>query len=368
NLVVFSYSDISHNGVMDLASRAVAKGADFLLLGAERTMLPSRLPVISVCAVRTGSGKSPVARRLVQILRKFGRRPVVIRHPMPYGDLIRQRVQRLATMADLERERCTIEEREEYEPHIEQGIVVYAGVDYAAILAEAEQEADCIVWDGGNNDTPFLRPDLEIVVADPHRAGHELLYYPGEVNFLRAQVIVINKVDTAPPGSVALIRRHICERNPQARVIEAESRIQVDHPEKIAGARVLVIEDGPTLTHGEMAYGAGLIAARRFACAQIVDPRPFAVGSLRQVFVQYKHLGPVLPAMGYSADQLADLEATIATTPCDLVLVATPIDLRQTIQVSQPCLRVRYEMVERGVEMLAPLVRRVLAQSVPVRG
>ena len=367
NLVVFSYSDVSHNHVMDLASRAVARGADFELLAAERTMLRARVPVASVCAVRTGSGKSPVARKVVELLRGLGRQPVVMRHPMPYGDLVRQRVQRFATMSDLDRQRCTIEEREEYEPHLEKGVTVFAGVDYAAILAEAEQEGDCIVWDGGNNDTPFLRPDLEIVVADPHRAGHELLYYPGEVNFLRAQVIVINKMDTAPPGSVATIRRHVAERNPQAQVIEADSRILVDHPEKIRGARVLVIEDGPTLTHGGMPYGAGVIAARRNQAARLVDPRPFASGSLHQVFVEFKHLGPVLPAMGYSAAQLSDLEATIATVPCDLVIVATPVDLQRRIRITQPCLRVRYEMEERGAPALLPLLREMVAHSAPAR-
>ncbi len=368
NLVVFSYSDVSHNHLMDLASRVVAKGADFQLLGSERTMLRARVPVVSVCAVRTGSGKSPVARYVVRQLRELGRRPVVVRHPMPYGDLVRQRVQRFAMPADLERERCTLEEREEYEPHLAEGTVVYAGVDYAAVLADAEQEGNCIVWDGGNNDTPFFHPDLEIVVADPHRAGHELLYYPGEVNFLRAQVIVISKVDTAPPGSVAAIRRHVAERNPQAQVIEADSRIVVQHAEKIRGARVLVIEDGPTLTHGEMPYGAGVIAARRHLAARLVDPRPFAVGSLHQAFVDYKHLGPLLPAVGYSTRQLADLEATIAAVPCDLVLVATPVDLKRIIRISQPCLRVHYEMEERGAPVLMPLLRDLLASAAPAHG
>jgi predicted GTPase len=354
--VVFSYSDVSHNHVMDLASRAVALGSDFLLLGADRTMLSARVPVVSVCAVRTGSGKSPVSRRVVEQLRQMGHRPVVMRHPMPYGDLLAQRVQRFASWADLDRYRCTIEEREEYEPHLAEGIVVYAGVDYADILNEAEKEADVIVWDGGNNDTPFLRPDLEIVVADPHRAGHELLYYPGEVNFLRAQVILINKVDTAPPGAVETIRRHIRERNPHATVIEAESRILVDDPGKLRGARVLVIEDGPTLTHGEMAYGAGVIAARAHHAAQLVDPRSFAVGSLRQVYEQYPHLGPLLPAMGYSAAQLADLEQTIAHAPADVVLIATPIDLASRVRIPQPCVRVYYDVVERGEPTLAQVL------------
>ncbi|HEV2386084.1 MAG TPA: cyclic 2,3-diphosphoglycerate synthase [Candidatus Acidoferrales bacterium] len=367
DLVVFSYSDVSHNHVMDLASRAVALGADFLLLGADRTMLAARVPVISVCAVRTGSGKSPVARRVVQALMAMGHHPVVMRHPMPYGDLARQRVQRFAASADLDRHRCTIEEREEYEPHLAEGIVVFAGVDYAAILTEAEKEADAIVWDGGNNDTPFLRPDLEIVVADPHRAGHELLYYPGEVNFLRAQVIVINKVDTAPAGSVAAIRGHIQERNPRATVIEADSLIRLDHPEMIRGARVLVIEDGPTLTHGGMAYGAGVIAAREHQAALLVDPRPFAVGSLRQVYQQFRHLGPVLPAMGYSPAQLADLEQTIARVPADVVLVATPIDLARTVRISRPCVRLRYDVVERGRPTLEEIVRQRVEFPLPVQ-
>lgn len=367
NLVVFSYSDVSHTHVMDLASRAVALGADFLLLGAERTMLKTSLPVISVCAVRTGSGKSPVVRGLARSWKELGRRPVIIRHPMPYGDLVRQRVQRFAVLEDLERERCTIEEREEYEPHIAQGNVVYAGVDYESILDAAQREGDCLIWDGGNNDTPFVRPNLEIVVADPHRAGHELLYYPGEVNLLRAGVIVIGKIDTAPPGAVETIRRHIRQRNPQAQVIETEFPVRVDHPEKIAGARVLVIEDGPTLTHGEMAYGAGVIAARRSGSAQIVDPRPFAVGSLREIFRRYTHLGPVLPAMGYSAAQLADLEATIAGTPCDLVLVATPVDLARIVRIAQPSMRVSYEMGEAGSAALALLLRQAFRGAASAR-
>lgn len=354
--VVFSYSDVSHNHVMDLASRAVALGADFLLLGADRTMLSARVPVVSVCAVRTGSGKSPVARRVVELLRRMGHKPVVMRHPMPYGDLVRQRVQRFASCADLDLHQCTIEEREEYEPHLAEGIVVFAGVDYAAILSEAEKEADVIVWDGGNNDTPFLRPELEIVVADPHRAGHELLYFPGEVNFLRAHAILINKVDTAPAGSVEMIRAHILERNPRAIVIEADSRIRLDDPEKLRGARVLVIEDGPTLTHGEMAYGAGVIAARRHQAARLVDPRPFAAGSLRQVYEQYPQLGPLLPAMGYSAAQLADLEQTIARAPADVVLIATPIDLASRVRISQPCVRLYYDVVERGEPTLAQVL------------
>ena len=364
--VVFSYSDVSHNHVMHLASRANAAGADFLLLGTDRTMLEVRVPVVSVCAVRTGSGKSPVARRVIQILREFGLRVVVVRHPMPYGDLLRQRVQRFAALEDLERHRCTIEEREEYEPHLLNGTVVYAGVDYEAILAEAEQEAEVIVWDGGNNDTPFFRPDLEIVVADPHRAGHELLYYPGEVNLLRADVVVINKVDTADEAAIEMVRRNIRERNPYARVIEAASRVDVDQPEKIRGARALVIEDGPTLTHGEMAFGAGVVAARRFGAAALVDPRPYAEGSLHEVFAKYTQIGPVLPAMGYSAHQLAELEATIHRAPCDIVVIATPVDLGRVIDLAKPAVRVRYEVVERNGLTLFEVLHEFVAQRASV--
>ncbi len=366
DLVVFSYSDVSHNHVMDLASRATATGADFLLLGADSTMLESRVPVVSVCAVRTGCGKSPVSRRVVGILRGLGLRVVVVRHPMPYGDLAQQRVQRFAALTDLDRHRCTVEEREEYEPHIISGTVVYAGVDYQAILAEAEREADVILWDGGNNDTPFFRSDLEIVVADPHRAGHELLYYPGEVNLLRADVVVINKVDTAAEADIETVRRNVARRNPRARVIEAASLVKVDQPEKIHGARVLVVEDGPTLTHGEMAYGAGVVAARQGGAAEVVDPRPYAVGSLRGVFDKYPHIGALLPAMGYSAQQLAELEETIRRTPCDLVVVATPIDLGRVIEIPKPSVRVRYEIAERSQLTLADVLRDFAARQTQV--
>jgi predicted GTPase len=362
DLVVLSYSDLSHNHVMDLASRALAAGADFMLLGSERTMLQARVPVISVCAVRTGSGKSPVSRRIVRILREFGERVVVVRHPMPYGDLSRQRVQRFATLADLDQQHCTIEEREEYEPHVRAGTIVYAGVDYEAILREAEKEADFIVWDGGNNDTPFFRPDLEIVVADPHRAGHELLYYPGEVNLLRADVVVINKVDTAPPESVERVRRNVRERNPRARIIEAACLVSAEPSDRIRGARVLVVEDGPTLTHGEMAYGAGVIAARQEAAAELVDPRPYAVGSLREVFERFPQIGHLLPAMGYSEHQLKEMEETIQRTPCDLVIVATPIDLGRIIRISKPTVRVTYDIEERGTLNLAQVLSEFVAQ------
>jgi predicted GTPase len=366
NLVVLSYSDLSHNHVMDLASRALAAGADFLLLSAERTMLKARVPVISVCAVRTGAGKSPVSRRVIRILRELGQRVVAIRHPMPYGDLLAQRLERFATLADLDRYHCTIEEREEYEPHLNAGTVVYAGVDYEAILREAEEEADILVWDGGNNDTPFIRPDLEIVVADPHRAGHELLYYPGEVNLLRAHVIVINKVDTADPRAIETVRRNVRERNPKARVIETACLVRSEPAERIRGARVLVVEDGPTLTHGEMAYGAGVIAARQGGAAELVDPRPFAVGSLHDVYARYPHIGALLPAMGYSARQLSELEETIARTPCDLVLVATPIDLGRLIKISRSAVRVTYDVVERSQFTLAEVLGEFVSRHAPV--
>jgi predicted GTPase len=365
NTAVFSYSDVSHNQLMDIASRAAAAGADFWLLAAERTMLKARVPVISVCAVRTGCGKSPVARRVVQLLKETDARVVVIRHPMPYGDLARQAVQRFATRADLDRQQCTVEEREEYEPHLQAGTVVYAGVDYEKILAEAEKEAAFIVWDGGNNDTPFLHSDLEIVVADPHRAGHELLYHPGEVNLLRADLIVINKVDTATEANVETIRRNVRDRNPKARVIETFSRITVDHPERLRGARVLVVEDGPTLTHGEMPFGAGVVAAQNQGAVELLDPRPYAVGSLREVFAKFRHIGSLLPAMGYSPKQLAELETTIRNTPCDVVVVGTPVDLGKVIRLAQPTARVTYDVVERSGLTLAQVIREFVAKHPP---
>ena len=364
--VVFSYSDVSHNHVMDLASRVTAAGADFKLLSAESTMLRSKVPVVSVCAVRTGCGKSPVSRRVVQLLRKMGCTPVVVRHPMPYGDLAKQRVQRFATISDLQSEHCTIEEREEYEPHISQGTVVYAGVDYEAILRQAEQEAGVIVWDGGNNDTPFFLPSLEIVVADPHRAGHELTYYPGEVNLLRAHVVIINKVNTATEEQVEKVRHNVRERNPHAQIIEAASRIIVRQPEKILGSRVLVIEDGPTLTHGGMAYGAGVVAAHENGAAELIDPRKYAVGTLRDVFARYPHIGPLLPAMGYSPKQLAELEQTIHNTPCDVILEATPAHLDRLIELPVPVVRVGYEMVELGEWKLEEILRDAVAEREPL--
>ncbi len=360
--VVFSYSDVSHQAVMHLASRAVAAGADFWLLGTEHTQLKSSLPVISVCAVRTGCGKSPLSRLVASELRHLGWKPVVIRHPMPYGDLAAEAVQRFATMEDLERHLCTIEEREEYEPHIRQGTVVYAGVDYEKILRQAEQEADLILWDGGNNDTPFYQSDLEIVVADPHRPGHELSYYPGEVNLRRAQVVVINKVDTAAAPDVEVVRQNIRQNNPEATVLETACRVSVASPEVVRGQRVLVVEDGPTLTHGEMPYGAGVVAARQWGAAELIDPRPYAVGSIRGTYQRFPHLTSLLPAMGYSAVQRHELEETINRTPCDLVLVATPVDLAHVLHLSKPSVRVGYEIEELSkpglTEILAEFSRR----------
>jgi predicted GTPase len=346
DIVVFSYSDISHQAVMHLACRAIAAGADFWLLSTAQTQLAAAVPVVSVCAVRTGCGKSPVSRRVAQLLRENGWKPVVVRHPMPYGDLAAERVQRFARLEDLERHECTIEEREEYEPHLEAGTVVYAGVDYEEILKCAEHEGDVILWDGGNNDTPFYRSDLKIVVTDPHRPGHELSYFPGEVNLRRGHVIIINKVDTATPEGLETVRENVRRANPHALVIETASKVSVSDPEIIRGKRVLVIEDGPTLTHGEMRYGAGVVAARQFHAAAQVDPRMFAVGSIRATFEKFPHLTDLIPAMGYSRLQRRELEETINRTPCDLVLIATPVDLGSLLHLNKPTLRVNYEIEE----------------------
>jgi len=356
--VVFAYSDVSHETVMHKASLVLACGADFRLVGPRASMVEAKVPVVSVCAVRTGAGKSQTTRRVLRLLRAKGRRAVAIRHPMPYGDLVRQRVQRFAALEDLDRHRCTIEEREEYEPHIAEGGVIYAGVDYAAILAEAEKEADVVVWDGGNNDLPFYRSDLEIVVADPHRAGHERTYHPGEANLRRAHVVVINKIDSAAPEGIDAVRRSIRELNPGAIVVEAASPLSVDGAEQIRGKRVLAVEDGPTLTHGEMTYGAGVLAALRHGAAEIVDPRPYTVGTLADTFRKYPGIGTLLPAMGYGEEQMRDLEATIARTPADVVLVATPIDLRRLIRIDKPALRVGYELQEIGKPDLADVLAR----------
>lgn len=362
DVVVFSYSDVAHPTVMHLASRGVAAGSDFWLLGTEHTQVKSSLPVVSVCAVRTGCGKSPVSRRVAAELRRLGWNPVVIRHPMPYGDLAEQAVQRFARLEDLERHKCTIEEREEYEPHIVNGTVVYAGVDYEAILRQAEREGDLILWDGGNNDTPFYASDLEIVVADPHRPGHELGYYPGEVNLRRADVVVINKVDTAAAHNVDVVRQNVRQNNPKATIIEAACKVSVAAPEQIKGRRVLVVEDGPTLTHGEMPYGAGVVAARQWGAGELMDARPYAVGSIRGTYERFTHLTTLLPAMGYSAIQRHELEETINRVPADLVLVATPVDLGAILRLNKPCVRVGYEVEERTQPTIADLLSQFTAR------
>ena len=359
--VVFAYSDLSHADVMHKASIVLSAGADFWLLGPESTMVRSCKPVISICAVRTGAGKSQTTRRVCDLTIERGLRVVVIRHPMPYGDLAKQAVQRFAVMADLDKHHCTIEEREEYEPHIVRGTVVYAGVDYEAILRQAEQEADVVIWDGGNNDLPFYSSDLHIVVADPHRSGHELAYHPGEANFRMADVIVVNKVDSAQPADIEAVMANARVVNPQAILIRARSEIKVTNGSSIKGRRVLVIEDGPTLTHGGMKYGAGVVAARRLGAAEIVDPRPYAVGSIAETFQTYPDTGPLLPAMGYGERQIQDLEATIEATPCDIVVVGTPIDLGKLVQSSTPMVRLTYELVEEG----EPTIKTVLDQKLP---
>jgi len=354
--VVFAYSDVSHEHVMHAAELAIACNADFTLLGAGSTMIPSVKPVISVCAVRTGVGKSGISRRLFSLFRDRGIRAADIRHPMPYRDLLAMRVERYASLEDLDRLGCTIEEREEYEPLIEEGAVVFAGVDYEEILRTAEAEADVIVWDGGNNDMPFIKSDLEIVALDPHRAGHERAYHPGEANFLRADVLVINKVDSADPADVARVRASAAEFNPDATVIETSSAIHLDDPSALAGKRVLAIEDGPTVTHGGMAFGAGALAARA-AGAVLVDPRPFAVGSIADTLAAYPHLTEVLPAMGYSAEQLADLEATVQAADADVVVVATPVDLSRLVDLGLPAVRATYKIEDRaGGQTLADVV------------
>jgi predicted GTPase len=355
--VFFSYSDVSHEYIMHKASQVLAEGASFTLLGPRETMLKSKLPVISVCAVRTGCGKSQTSRKISLLLKEKGRKVVVIRHPMPYGDLVKQKVQRFATYEDMIKQECTIEEMEEYEPHINNGIVVYAGVDYAAILEEAQKEAEVILWDGGNNDFSFYEADLEIVVADPHRPGHELRYYPGETNFKRAQVLVINKIDSAEKEKLDELLRNIKEFNPQATIIRANSKITVPEGKDIAGKTVLVIEDGPTLTHGEMPYGAGMLAAQKYGASKIVDPRPFAVGSIKSTYQKYTHLDRILPALGYGKEQMAELTQTIDKVECDLVVSGTPIDLGRLIKTSKRILRVKYELEEIGSPDLKEVLR-----------
>ena len=358
--VVFAYSDVSHEYVMHKASLVLACGADFRLMGPKTTMLKATVPVISVCAVRTGAGKSQTSRQISQILKSKGLRVVVVRHPMPYGDLAKQIWQRFATYGDLDKYNCTIEEREEYEPHLDSGVVVFAGVDYQKILGEAEKEAEVIVWDGGNNDLPFLKPDLHIVVADPHRAGHELAYYPGEANVRLADVVIVNKVDTADPAKVELVKENVASVNPNALVLVAASPISVDKPELVKGQRVLVIEDGPTLTHGSMPYGAATIAAKNFGAKEVVRPQSYAVGSIKAVYERYPHLGSVLPTMGYSEAQIAELKATIDAVPCDVVLIGTPIDLRRVMEIHKQTVRVKYELQVLGPVCLEEIVDNFL--------
>lgn len=360
NDVVFSYSDVSHQYVMDKGSIALAAGANFKLLGTRETMLESKAPVVAVVAVRTGSGKSQTSRRVCELLREKGKKLVVVRHPMPYGDLVKQKVQRFETEEDFKKHDCTIEEIEEYEHHINEGTVVYAGVDYEAILRQAEQEADVIIWDGGNNDTPFYKPNITITVADPHRPGHELNYYPGEVNLRIADAVIINKIDSAYPEHIDQVRNNIAQANPKALVIEAASPISVDDPSVIRGKRVLVVEDGPTLTHGDMTFGAGTIAARKFGALEIVDPRPYTVGSIKDTFKKYPNIGILLPAMGYGDKQKKDLEDTINKTDCDAVIVGTPIDLRKIIDIKKPNVRVRYDLSEIGRPNLTDALKSLL--------
>jgi predicted GTPase len=354
---VFSYSDTSYEHVMQRAALVNALGADFVLLGADRAMLRSVKPVIAVCAVRTGSGKSQTTRRLARLLRERGYRVVVVRHPMPYGDLAAQAVQRFGSYEDLKRANCTIEEREEYEHHIAAGSVVFAGVDYAMILKEAEKEADVVLWDGGNNDLPFYRPSMWVVVVDPHRPGHEIRYYPGETNVYRADVIVLNKMDSASPEGIDEVSRNVARRNPRARIVRAKSPVSINgNAGLINGRRVLCIEDGPTVTHGEMRYGAAMVAAKAHGAGEIVDPRPYAVGELADTFRAYPGIGPLLPAMGYGEQQIQDLERTIRAVPCDVVLVGTPIDLSRLVRIDRPFLRVTYSLEEIGSPTLAELV------------
>ncbi|MDT8437078.1 MAG: cyclic 2,3-diphosphoglycerate synthase [Gemmatimonadota bacterium] len=360
DVVVFAYSDVTHEHVMHLASRAIAAGANYLLLGARQTMVASTKPVVAVCAARTGSGKSQTSRRVARLLTEAGKKVVVVRHPMPYGDLVKQAVQRFETYDDLDAHEVTIEEREEYEPHIDAGRIVYAGVDYEAILRQAEQEADVVIWDGGNNDLPFYRPDVFIVVVDPHRPDHAAYYHPGETNVRMADAVVINKVDTADLEDIEIAREITVELNPEAVMIEAASPLFVEDGASLRGKRVLVVEDGPTLTHGEMSYGAGWVAARRFGAAEIIDPRPFAVGSIAATYEKYPTTGDVLPAMGYGDEQVAELAETIQRSDAEAVVIGTPIDLRRLIEIDRPSVRVRYELQEIGEPTLEDVLKPVL--------
>ncbi len=359
-IVTLAYSDLPYNYVMSQASRVNAAGAQFVLLPPRDTMIESTKPVIAVCAVRTGCGKSQTSRRVSAILKDMGKKVAVVRHPMPYGNLTRQVCQRFATLEDMDKHECTIEEREEYEPHIRVGNIVFAGVDYERILREAEKEADVVLWDGGNNDTPFFKPNLFITVTDPHRAGHELSYYPGETNLRMADLVVVNKVDTAEKEAIQKVLDNVARINPGAVVVEADSPVKAAEPEAIKGKRVLVIEDGPTVTHGDMRYGAGHVAAQQLGAAEIVDPRPYAQGSIKQTFEKYNHLTDILPAMGYGKTQMAELEATIAKVPCDVVLVGTPIDLTRLLKIPQKAVRVTYDLDEHDKKLLPAAVARVV--------
>ena len=357
---VFAYSDVMHETVMHLASRCIVAGADFEILSNDRTMIPSMAPVIAITAVRTGAGKSQTTRYVSSILKKLGKKVVAIRHPMPYGDLAAQACQRFASYADLDLHKCTIEEREEYEPHIDNGFIIYSGVDYGMILKAAESEAEAILWDGGNNDLPFYRPDLHICIADPLRPGHEMLYHPGEANFRRADVIVINKCDSADPKAIEAIEAQAAKVNPKARVLRANSPATCEKPELVKGKRVLVIEDGPTLTHGGMTYGAGVVAAKKLGAAEIVDPTPYAVGSIKATYEKYPNAKGILPAMGYSPLQIAELEATIEKTPCDAVVSGTPIDLPRVLKIGKPATRVGYELEPLAPGLLEEEVRKII--------
>lgn len=360
DIVVFAYSDVTHEYVMHKASSVLAAGADFWLQGGASAMIKSSKKVISVCATRTGCGKSQTTRKITEILKSQGKKVVVVRHPMPYGNLEKQKVQRFAAIEDLKKHECSIEEMEEYEPHLELGSVIFAGVDFEAILREAEKEGDIIIWDGGNNDFPFYLPDLEIVVTDPHRAGHELTYFPGEVNLKRAHVVIINKVDSADFEDIRRVRSNVYKVNPKATIIEAASPLFVDGYEKILNRRVLVVEDGPTLTHGGMKYGAGVIAAKRYGAKEIIDPRPWITGTIKKTFEQYPRTGNLLPAMGYGKEQVKDLEKTINATDCDLVVIATPIDLTRIINIRKPSVRVKYELQEIGTPNLESILKPFL--------
>ena len=361
--VILAYSDLPHQYVMDKVSIVLANGADFRLMGPKSTMLKSNLPMISVCAVRTGCGKSQTTRKVTDILKKKGYKIAVIRHPMPYGDLREQIWQRYETNADLDRYNCTIEEREEYEPHLDRGNILYAGVDYQEILTRAEKDVDIIVWDGGNNDLPFYKSDLHIVVTDPHRAGHEMTYYPGEANLRMADVVVMNKIDTADLDKINQLRENIHKLAPEAILIEAASPITVDNPELIRGKRVLVVEDGPTLTHGEMKYGAGVVAAQKYGAKEIIDPRPYAIGTIKDTYTKYPGIGTLLPAMGYSKKQIQELEDTINATDCDIVIIGTPIDLSRIVKINKKSIRVKYELQEIG----RPNLEEVLSQKIKDR-